>query len=114
MFNVEDILAQMKNGISAEDMARNFTESLNKAIQVQEEEKKKEVEKQELRAAADDVASHLNQFLETYFGLTDTQTLTGEEVIEICESMKQLESSMKKMLDDDSVFNKFFKDFGLI
>ena len=42
MYNVDNLLAQLKNGESADSIAKSFSDALNEAIALQKEEKEKE------------------------------------------------------------------------
>lgn len=50
MINYEDLLASLRDGKTAEDLAAQFTEALNRASQEAEEIQKKEEEKAKLDA----------------------------------------------------------------
>lgn len=128
MFNYEDILAQMKNGATAEDVAKAFTKSLNEAIAVQEKEAKaKEAEAKmvaEKRADADAIGKALSAYMKKYHKV-DCSPLSGEDVMSLVDmvagwdikiedlgngmavTMKGLEDSVDKVID------KFFKKYGL-
>lgn len=47
MFNYEDLLASLQNGKSAEDLASQFSEALNRASREVEEKKLEEAKRQE-------------------------------------------------------------------
>ena len=113
MFNMNDIMALMADGTTPEEIARNFTDELNKAIQFQEEQKRAARAKSEKLEAAQEIADRVNAFFETYYEGSAKADITGEEIIDICDSMKQFERSVKLALDDDAVIGKFLKSFGL-
>ena len=128
MFNYEDILAQMQNGTTPEDIAKAFTETLNKAIQKQEADNK--AKEAALRVAAEKakdaeaIGKALSAYMKKYHNV-DCAPLSGEDVMSLVDmvagwdikvkdfgngvavTMKGLENSV------DKVFDKFFKKYGL-
>lgn len=95
MFNYEDILAQMNNGATAEDIAKAFTEQLNKAIHVQEEEAKVQAEHKEL--LADTVAQAFNNFTNKWYSDISQHTITAEEILDIYELIAGLNIKVDKL-----------------
>lgn len=128
MFNYEDILAQMKNGTTPEDIAKAFTETLNKAIQKQEADNK--AKEAEARLAADKakdaeaIGKALFAYMKKYHNV-DCAPLSGEDVMSLVDmvagwdiKVKDLGNGMAvtmKGLEDsvDKVIDKFFKKYGL-
>lgn len=128
MFNYEDILAQMQNGTTPEDIAKAFTETLNKAIQKQEADNK--AKEAALRVAAEKaedaeaIGRALSDYMKKYHNV-DCAPLSGEDVMSLVDmvagwdikvkdlgngvavTMKGLEDSVDKAID------KFFKKYGL-
>lgn len=128
MFNYEDILTQMQNGTTPEDIAKAFTETLNKAIQKQEADNK--AKEAEARLAADKakdaeaIGKALSAYMKKYHNV-DCAPLSGEDVMSLVDmvagwdikvkdlgngvavTMKGLEDSVDKAID------KFFKKYGL-
>ena len=93
MFNYEDILAQMNNGATAEDIAKAFTEQLNKAMRVQEEES----EHKELLADADIVAQAFNNFTDKWYGDIAQHKITAEEILDVYELIAGLNIKVDKL-----------------
>ena len=128
MFNYEDILAQMQNGTTPEDIAKAFTETLNKAIQKQEADNK--AKEAALRVAAekakdaDAIGKALSAYMKKYHNV-DCAPLSGEDVMNLVDmvagwdiKVKDLGNGMAvtmKGLEDsvDKVIDKFFKKYGL-
>ena len=128
MFNYEDILAQMNNGATAEDIAKAFTEQLNKAIHVQEEEAKAQSEHKELLADADVVAQAFNNFTDKWYGDISQHKITAEEILDVYELIAGLNIKVDKLKNGvkttisssknldanvDKVINSFLTSLGL-
>ena len=94
MFNYEDILAQMNNGATAEDIAKAFTEQLNKAIHIQEEEAKAQTE---LLADAAVVAQTFNDFTDKWYGDIAQHKITAEEILDVYELIAGLNIKVDKL-----------------
>ena len=128
MFNYEDILAQMQNGTTPEDIAKAFTETLNKAIQKQEADNKAKEAEARLTAEkakdADAIGKALSAYMKKYHNI-DCAPLSGEDVMSLVDmvagwdiKVKDLGNGMAvtmKGLEDsvDKVIDKFFKKYGL-
>lgn len=128
MFNYEDILAQMQNGTTPEDIAKAFTETLNKAIQKQEADNK--AKEDALRVAAekakdaDAIGKALSAYMKKYHNV-DCAPLSGEDVMSLVDmvagwdiKVKNLGNSMAVTmtgLEDsvDKAIDKFLKKYGL-
>lgn len=128
MFNYEDILAQMQNGTTPEDIAKAFTETLNKAIQKQEADNK--AKEAALRVAAEKakdaeaIGKALSAYMKKYHNV-DCAPLSGEDVMSLVDmvagwdiKVKDLGNSMAVTmtgLEDsvDKAIDKFFKKYGL-
>ena len=128
MFNYEDILAQMQNGTTPEDIAKAFTETLNKAIQKQEADNK--AKEDALRVAAEKakdaeaIGKALSAYMKKYHNV-DCAPLSGEDVMSLVDmvagwdiKVKNLGNSMAVTmtgLEDsvDKVIDKFLKKYGL-
>ena len=93
MFNYEDILAQMNDGVTAEEIAKAFTEQLNKAIHVQEEQS----EHKELLADADVVAQAFNNFTDKWYGDISQHKITAEEILDVYELIAGLNIKVDKL-----------------
>lgn len=128
MFNYEDILAQMKNGTTPEDIAKAFTETLNKAIQKQEEDNKAKEAAAKVAAEkvkdAEAIGKALSAYMKKYHNV-DCAPLSSEDVMGLIDmvagwdiKVKDLGNGMAitmKGLEDsvDKVIDKFFKKYGL-
>lgn len=124
MFNYEDILAQMKNGTTPEDIAKAFTETLNKAIQKQEEDNKAKEAAAKLATEkakdAEAIGKALSAYMKKYHNV-DCAPLTSEDVMGLIDmvagwdiKVKDLGNGMSITMKnfEDSV-DKFFKKYGL-
>ena len=128
MFNYEDILAQMKNGTTPEDIAKAFTETLNKAIQKQEEDNKTKEAAAKLATEkakdAEAIGKALSAYMKKYHNV-DCAPMSGEDVMSLIDmvagwdiKVKDLGNGMSitmKNFEDsvDKVIDKFFKKYGL-
>ena len=65
MYNVNDILARLQNGESADAIAQSFADALNGAIQKQQEEKAKRHE--DKVAALTDIIDDVINFIEEFY-----------------------------------------------
>lgn len=126
MFNYEDILAQMNDGISAEEIAKAFTDSLNQAMKAQEEEKAKLAQKQEIAADAQKVADVFNWFTQKHYGdIVKGETVKADDILAIYDLVSGLDIKVDKLKNGvkttfqfgedmiDIAFDKFFKKYGL-
>jgi len=126
MFNYEDILAMMQNGASAEDVAKEFTDSLNQAIKVQEAEKEKIAAKAAVTADAQKVADAFNEFTAKHYAdVASGAKITAEDVLTIYDLVSSLNINFNKLkngvavtyhkMDDavDEIIEKFFDKYGL-
>ena len=116
MFNYEDILAQMKTGVSAEAIAKEFTDALNKACEVQEKEAFEEGRLHE----ASVVANAFNNYAAKYYKDKFTYKLTAEDIDEVFEALAAVFDTADKLLKTpasksvDDIFNNFFKMNGIL
>ena len=124
MFNYEDILAQMNNGATAEDIAKAFTEQLNQAIRIQEEEAKAQTEHKELLADAAVVAQTFNDFTDKWYGDIAQHKITAEEILDVYELIAGLNIKVDKLKNGvkttmnldanvDKIINTFLTSLGL-
>ena len=124
MFNYEDILAQMQNGTTPEDIAKAFTETLNKAIQKQEADNKAARIAAEKAKDADAIGKALSAYMKKYHNV-DCAPLSGEDVMSLVDMVAGWDIKVKDLgngmavtmqgLEDsvDKVIDKFFKKYGL-
>ena len=126
MFNYEDILAMMQNGASAEDVAKEFTDSLNQAIKVQEAEKEAIAAKAAVTADAQKVADAFNEFTAKHYAdVASGAEITAEDVIAIYDLVSSFNVNFNKLkngvsvtchkMDNtvDEIIEKFFDKYGL-
>ena len=124
MFNYEDILAQMNNGATAEDIAKAFTEQLNQAIRIQEEEAKAQTEHKELLADAAVVAQTFNDFTDKWYGDIAQHKITAEEILDVYELIAGLNIKVDKLKNGvkttmnldanvDKIIDTFLTSLGL-
>lgn len=119
MFNYEDIYNMMKKGSSAEDIAKKFTDDLNKA-QATINKEAEEAEKAKKAAAAyatkesallGTLTDALNAYGAFKFGISKDEYLTVKEVAAIVdESYKALSTTSKVYTKAKDFVNKLFPD----
>jgi uncharacterized protein YlxW (UPF0749 family) len=141
MYKMEDILAQLNSGMSATDIATNFTEALNGAIKAQETAQAEKAQKQEKLADAQKVADAINEFVAKYYPeVKDTKLADAQAIVDLYDAtidlvtsfenlgngfkftMKSPTTSSKKAYAKpavktktaDDVFSKFLKINGLL
>lgn len=134
MYNSADILARLRKGETPDDIANEMANALNEAQDTLKAEKAKEVQEKEknkqLDALAARIADDVSEYLEVAAGikLTDEERMTGEEVRELADELsplldllKNMKVSVKKtphtktvkIQSPEAVFAKFFKDMGI-
>lgn len=103
MFNYEDIYKMMREGKSAEDIAKTFSDNLNKAqaqMKADEEEKAKaEKKKTALRGRAAVLADAFNDYVTLRFGDDVDINLTADEVIETLDDVFASTEKIRSITD---------------
>ena len=127
MFNLNEILTQMDAGMSPEEIANEFTTSLNKAIALQKEKEDKATKAKEKLADAQAVVDALNAFGAKHYPDQSTP-ITAEQIIDAYELVANLDVQMEKLAnglkttvktkgksekDADKIFSNFFKLYGI-
>lgn len=125
--NYEEIAAMLAAGKSADEIAKEFTDALNKAAAEQkaaEEAKAKSAAKDEkLNEIAQAISFALNEYAiaagipDVKLNHTDVRKIL-DEFLPVVESLKDIKvhvtkTSPKKMKSIDDVFNDFFKSMGI-
>ena len=122
MFSKEDILAQLRKGVDASNIAQNMADEINAALQEFEEEQSKAAKEKEKREDAGRVLDALQVYYTKY--VSDDGPLSAKEreeginlIIELCDNFGRLtnladiaakveQKPLKLDLDDD-VLRKF-------
>lgn len=143
MFDVNDILARIQKGESAESIAEEFTTSINAALELDKEQKAKEAalqkekeEKAAQEAKMDDCVRRIVETMVEYIGIKDpdlADLLKSEEVFDAADIRKTLDLAINtaKMAlafadaipdtpsktvapaSADDAISQFLKNFGL-
>ena len=125
MFKYEDILTMMQAGSTPEEVAKAFTDSLNQAIKVQEEQKKEDAKIAELRADAQEVADVFNAFTDKWYGDIAQHSITADEILDVYELIAGLNIKVDKVkngikttinandLNVDGIIENFLSALGL-
>lgn len=82
MYDMNDILAQLQGGQSADQIAKAFTDALNAAIQKQNEESAAAHQRQAKIDGMMDIIDYILQFIEDFY----PEVLSGDADLEITES----------------------------
>lgn len=126
-----DFYERLRNGESAEDIAKSITDELNKAQAKRDEEAKKAEEAskrdQNKKADADTIVKCLNTYLKTYYNhdteLTvedfmstiDTSMKLAEKFGSFFEEAKKVPKKVKVAVKDqdiDEIFDNLFEKMG--
>ena len=101
MFDVNDILARIQKGESADDIATEFTKSINAAIELDKEQKAREAalqkdaeEKAAQEAKMDDCVRRIVETMVEYISIKDpalADLLKSEEVFDVADIRKTLD-----------------------
>lgn len=125
MFKYEDILAMMNTGATPEDIAKEFTNTLNQAIKAQEEQKKEDAKAKEMLADAHEVADVFNAFTNKWYGDIAGHNITAEEILDVYELIAGLNIKVDKIkngvkttistndLNVDGIIENFLSALGL-
>ena len=98
MYKMEDILAQLNSGMSATDIATNFTEALNGAIKAQETAQAEKAQKQEKLADAQKIADAINEFVAKYYpGVEDIKMVDAQVIIDMYDATMELFTSLENL-----------------
>lgn len=118
MFTKDEILAQLREGADANDIAQKMADEINAAIAAYSEEQTKASAK---RQEAEAVVAAILQFLEHYYNVKreegDVKKVT-DLLIDACnstrETIKEIEkwSKNKNMLTDDEILQKWIDKFN--
>jgi hypothetical protein len=99
MFDVNDILSQLKDGRSIEDIADDFSVVLNAAAKQKAKEEEAKAEKEK---AADYLIQNFIGFIKEFYPdveLSKDEPVTGAELIKTLDSLFSIYGSIKTSLD---------------
>lgn len=101
MYNVNDILARLQNGESADAIAQSFADALNGALQKQQEEKAMAAKRHEDKVAAltdiiDDVIDFIEEFYPEMIPAGMDFEFSAEDVEDV---IKALDDSMPQFIE---------------
>ena len=107
MYNVNDILARLQNGESADAIAQSFADALNGAIQKQQEEKAIAAQRHEDKVAAlTDIIDAVIDFIEEFYPEMIPAGMDFEFSAEEVEDVIQaLDDSMPKFVELNAVLS---------
>ena len=101
MYNVNDILARLQNGESADAIAQSFADALNGALQKQQEEKAAMAKRHEDKVAAlTDIIDYVIDFIEEFYPEMIPEGMDFEFSAEDIEgAIQALDESMPKFIE---------------
>lgn len=91
-YNKDYIISQLNNGVSLDSIAAELTKMLNDA--------KREYHEKNIKLRdANLVANDMNSFIQSYYPdlLNDDEAITGENIIELFDSIVELSKSMEDL-----------------
>ena len=91
-YNKDYIISQLNNGVSLDSIATELTKMLNDA--------KREYHEKNIKLRdANLVASDMNYFIQSYYPdlLNEDEAITGENIIELFDSIVELSKSMEDL-----------------
>jgi adenylosuccinate synthase len=80
--NTNDIMKMLRDGVSADDIAKKFTEQLNAALEqqkIEEENKKKDAEK---IARIEKIEADLIQYMKDYYPDIEFDIMSGKDILD--------------------------------
>ena len=103
MYNINDILAQLQGGKSADEIAKSFTDTLNAAIQKQKEQSKAEERRKAKISDMTNLIEDVFDFISEYYpevmpkdvDLDITEADVAELIDELDATIPQLASAFK-------------------
>ena len=103
MYNINDILAQLQSGQSADEIAKSFTDALNAAIQKQNEQTKADERRKAKISDMTNLAEAIIDFISEYYSevipkdmdLDITEADVAELIDELDVAIPQLVSAFK-------------------
>ena len=91
-YNKDYIISQLNNGVSLDSIATELTKMLNEA--------KREYHEKNIKLRdANLVANDMNSFIQSYYPdlLNEDEAITGENIIELFDSIVELSKSMEDL-----------------
>ena len=91
-YNKDYIISQLNNGVSLDSIAAELTKMLNEA--------KSEYQEKNIKlTGANMIASDMNKFIQRYYPdlLNTDEVITGENIIELFDSIVELSKSMEDL-----------------
>ena len=102
MYNMNDILAQLQSGQSAEEIAKSFTDALNAAIQKQNEvDARRKAKISDMANLIDDIVDFVRKYYPEILPEDADLDITDDEVAELIDELDtaipQLTSALKDL-----------------
>lgn len=93
MYDVNDILKQLNDGVEAEAIAQQMTDALNQAIAQKNEADAKQKAANDKLMVAQGIADGINAFINTFYPTLD-EKLSGQDVIDLIEGVQELKQTL--------------------
>lgn len=126
-YTPESILAALENGKTSDELANEFTEALNNALELQEKKEKEKAAAEEARRKADearakaeadkarkrkqqetdteDLTEHFRSYMEEYYPNVELKgDFSAAKVIELFDSLVDLNKALKDLPKFEKVF----------
>lgn len=101
MYNYEDILAQLKDGANADDIANNFIEALNKAQKEYEDQAAVNAAEAEKLTDTSFLLETVRDYLAQYYpNIKINGADTPEEFIALMDNVAQIQTTFSTVLKD--------------
>lgn len=98
MYNMNDILAQLQSGQSAEEIAKSFTDALNAAIQKQNEaDARRKAKIRDMANLIDDIIDFIREYYPEVLPEDADLDITDDEVAELID---ELDTAIPQLLKD--------------
>lgn len=98
MYNMNDILAQLQSGQSAEEIAKSFTDALNAAIQKQNEvDARRKAKISDMANLIDDIVDFIRKYYPEILPEDADLDITDDEVAELID---ELDTAIPQLLKD--------------
>lgn len=118
MYNMNDILAQLQGGQSAEEIAKSFTDALNAAIQKQNEvDARRKAKISDMANLIDDIIDFISEYYPEVLPEDADLDISEDDVAELIDQIDAAKPTfMREIRHDvksDDAIEKFFRQNGL-
>ena len=98
MYNVENIMSLLNEGMTAEEIAKSFTEALNKAVQEKKETDTRKYQKHaDMKSLLEDVLIYINTYHPNV--LPEVKEVDDEDVDELIKAFDDVVPQLETLAD---------------